>query len=82
MEGTLSGQVTLSDLNGWIPEMLPSPEKVKSVQSASINVAVEFLTIECSAGSCFGARVFCEKCAVACVIGLGEISREDLNFKI
>ena len=39
MEGTLSGQVTLSDLNGWIPEMLPSPEKVKSVQSASINVA-------------------------------------------
>ena len=51
VEGTLSGQVTLSDLNGWIPEMLPSPEKVKSVQSASINVAVEFLTIKCSAGS-------------------------------
>ena len=44
--------------------MLPSPEKVKSVQSASINVAVEFLTIKCSAGSCFGAKVFCEKSAV------------------
>ena len=57
--------MTLSDLNGWIPEMLPSPEKVKSVRSASINVAVEFLTIKCSAGS--HAKVFCENNAVACV---------------